>query len=380
MTEMTSAQRLMMTAMGKEPDRVPVSGVANDWAWGQLYGKDSFMEYSTDPERSAEVIVWGCREMGSDTAGITADTLIMWEAIADASGFSPYSSIKWKDYIPTHPHRLYSGDPIKDPAYGDPLIKTMEDAKRLKPADPYKHGRLPYILKAAEIAIKELGDDYPVGGMADIPMHIGGCLMGWTQMFIAMDKDLMLWKTVEKVIIDSIWDWIKAQHKIGIRVFGAVSELPQKVGAEEYFKHPVWMQADHPPEIYKRAWEELKIPIGLHPCTVGPFEPGIPVWKTFLDHCFTFMMPECGGADALARAKEELAPATMIGNINPVDIMLHGTASEVEDGCVELIQKCGPGGRFILGTGCEIPLDTPYENVKMMVDSVRKYGRYPINI
>jgi uroporphyrinogen decarboxylase len=256
----------------------------------------------------------------------------------------------------------------------------MEDAKRLKPADPYKHGRLPYILKAAEIAIKDLGDDYPVGGMADIPMHIGGCLMGWTQMFIAMDKDLKLWKKIEKVIIDSIWNWIKAQHKIGISVFGAVSELPQKVGTEEYFKHPVWMQADHPPEIYKRAWEELKIPIGLHPCTVGPFEPGIPVWKTFLDHCFTFMMPECGGADVLAKAKEELAPATMIGNINPVDIMLHGTPSEVEDACVELIKKCGPGGRFILSTGCEIPLDTPYENVKVMTDSVRKYGRYPINI
>jgi hypothetical protein len=40
------------------------------------------------------------------------------------------------------------------------------------------------------------------------------------------------------------------------------------------------------------------------------------------------MMPSAGGADALAKAKLELAPATMQGNIDPVDVMMHGSIQE----------------------------------------------------
>lgn len=380
MAEMTSLQRVMTTAMGQEPDRVPVASMFNDWSWGQLYGKDSYQEYSLDPERFAKAILWGCTELGFDTAGLNADTMVFWEAIAEASDLGHYSALRWDDYLPTHPHRLYSGDPIKEIAYGDPLVKTLEDAKKLKPADPYKHGRMPVILKTIEIVMKELGGKYPVGGVADNPVHVGGCLMGWTQMFMAMEKDLELWKTVEEVVVQTVYEFAKAQIKLGVKGLGAISELPQKVGSEEFFKHPAWMEADHPPGIMKRIWEEFKVPTALHPCTVGPLDPGIEVWKTYLDHTFSFAMPEYGGADALARAKKELAPATVSGNVHPIDVLLMGTTSDVEDACIELIQKCGPGGRFVLAPGCGIPLDTPFENVQTMVKTARKYGQYPIRL
>jgi uroporphyrinogen decarboxylase len=274
---------------------------------------------------------------------------------------------------------LYSGNPIKEIAYGDPLIKTKQDALKLKPADPYKHGRMPAILKAIELANKKLNGAYPVGGVCDNPVHLGGCLMGWTQMFMAMEDDPELWKIVEDVLITTCYEFAKAQIKAGAVFLVSHTELPHKVGSDKFINNPIWIHADHPPELYNRIWKEFEVDTTLHACTSGPFMAGIDVWKTYLDHTHSFFVPEHGGADALFKAKEMLAPAVIMGNLHPLDIMLHGTPSEVEEACVELIKKCGPGGRFILGPGCSLSLDVSYENMKMMTDSVRKYGEYPIN-
>ncbi|WP_419662875.1 putative uroporphyrinogen decarboxylase [Desulfosarcina variabilis str. Montpellier] len=381
MDKMTAGERIMMAAMGQEPDRVPVFGVFNDWAWAQLYGKESLMDYSLDAEKLAKVMVWSCKEMGCDSAVVLPDVHPMAEAICEASGL-PVPSVRWKDFIPTDAHTLYEGDLVNDPAYGNPIIQTLKDAEKIVPADPYKHGRLPVLIKATELAKKELKDEWPIGAMVENPISVGGGLMGWTQVFMAMEKDMELWKKIEEVTIESSYRFGIAQIKAGA-VFGVShTELPGRVGSKEFLAHPEWVQADYPPELYKRLWDEKQFGISLHACTVGPFVDGMDAWKTMLEHNpgLSFFMAESGGADALARTKEELAPAMVMGNIHPVDIMLHGSPSDVEEASVELIQKCGPGGRFQLGPGCTYSLDVPYENVKAMVDSAQKFGTYPIKI
>jgi uroporphyrinogen-III decarboxylase len=55
-----------------------------------------------------------------------------------------------------------------------------------------------------------------------------------------------------------------------------------------------------------------------------------------------------------------------------------GTPSDVEKACEEAIKAAAPGGRFMLGPGCMLPLDVPYENVEAMVRAAQTYGRYPI--
>ena len=377
MSSMTSTERVMAAAMGQEPDRVPVFGVFLDYAWAQLYGKNSFMDYCLDPEKTAKAMVWICKEMECDIVATLPDVHMTEEGIAEASGMA-FPMARWADFCFTDPHRLYEGDPIKETAYGDPLIKTMEDAERLVPADPYKHGRTPVLLKAIELARKELGPDYVIGGMCENPFAVGGMLMGWTQVLMVMQDNLPLWKKVEDILIKTSYAYSVAQIKAGVNVLLSHSELPQRIGSKAFLENPVWVQADHPPELMKRLGEEFNIDVGLHPCTAGPWEQGIEAWQTMLDHTHSFLIPEYGGADALARAKEKLAPAMVMGNINPIDVMLLGTPSDVEEACVELIHKCAPGGRFVLAPGCMISLDVPFENLKAMVNSVKKFGNYPI--
>jgi hypothetical protein len=73
------------------------------------------------------------------------------------------------------------------------------------------------------------------------------------------------------------------------------------------------------------------------------------------------------------RAKEVLKDRVCImGNV-PSSLLQVGSPQEVEEYCRKLIKVCGKGGGFILTNGSSMDEARP-ENVKVMVDSVKKYG------
>jgi uroporphyrinogen-III decarboxylase len=75
------------------------------------------------------------------------------------------------------------------------------------------------------------------------------------------------------------------------------------------------------------------------------------------------------------RAKEILGDhACLMGNV-PLPLLQVGSPQDVEEYCKKLIQVCGKGGGFILANGGGI-YDAKPENMKAMVDSAKKYGRY----
>jgi uroporphyrinogen-III decarboxylase len=56
--------------------------------------------------------------------------------------------------------------------------------------------------------------------------------------------------------------------------------------------------------------------------------------------------------------------------------MLRGTPEQVRNACRDAIEQSKPGSRFILSGGCEIPRDTPAENLRAMLAAAREFGRY----
>jgi hypothetical protein len=78
----------------------------------------------------------------------------------------------------------------------------------------------------------------------------------------------------------------------------------------------------------------------------------------------------------MANAKEALGDvACVMGNV-PVSLIHSGTAQEVEAYCRRLIETAGKGGGFILTTGASLDRKARVENVRAMLSSVHKYGRY----
>jgi uroporphyrinogen-III decarboxylase len=71
-------------------------------------------------------------------------------------------------------------------------------------------------------------------------------------------------------------------------------------------------------------------------------------------------------------ARREMGPdQVLLGNLNPVTIMRGGTPEIV----AQAIQECHhqAGARFIVGAGCEIPRDTPPENLRALAAYARSH-------
>ncbi|HEX7474465.1 MAG TPA: uroporphyrinogen decarboxylase family protein, partial [Dehalococcoidales bacterium] len=78
----------------------------------------------------------------------------------------------------------------------------------------------------------------------------------------------------------------------------------------------------------------------------------------------------------LTKAKAVLKDHTCIMGGVPHTLLQVASPSEVEEYCKKLIQTCGKNGGFILSTSTGITNEAKPENVKAMIDSVHKYGRY----
>lgn len=82
----------------------------------------------------------------------------------------------------------------------------------------------------------------------------------------------------------------------------------------------------------------------------------------------------------LKRTKERIGEKVpLLGNVDPVEILILGGPKEVELSVKKCIMdaydsKCG----YILASGCDLNGDVPLENLDVFMESARKYGKYPV--
>ena len=62
----------------------------------------------------------------------------------------------------------------------------------------------------------------------------------------------------------------------------------------------------------------------------------------------------------------------LMGNLDPVGVLWRGSAAEVESASRRAIQDAGADGAFILGSGCEVAMATPTENIAAMIRTARE--------
>jgi uroporphyrinogen decarboxylase len=62
------------------------------------------------------------------------------------------------------------------------------------------------------------------------------------------------------------------------------------------------------------------------------------------------------------------------GNLDPVKTLMSGTPDQVEEETINILEKAFGKGAFILMPGCDIPPETPIENIKRFIETGKKFA------
>jgi uroporphyrinogen decarboxylase len=64
----------------------------------------------------------------------------------------------------------------------------------------------------------------------------------------------------------------------------------------------------------------------------------------------------------------------IIGNISPTGVLLNGRPEDVEKEVTELLKSMENYPNFVLSTGCDLPQETPLENIDAFMRTGRNYS------
>ena len=90
-----------------------------------------------------------------------------------------------------------------------------------------------------------------------------------------------------------------------------------------------------------------------------------------------FERPPGGDITDLAEVRRVLADrVTLNGNVHTVETLIRGTADDVRREVEEIFAQWGPDlRRLILGTGDQVGGETPEENIRVLIETVRSLGK-----
>jgi uroporphyrinogen decarboxylase len=342
---MTPAERGAAIANRKEVDRLPCNpNIANGVA--RIYGC-KISEFNHNPKAIAEAQMAAYRKFGSDSLRIFTD-LFTWAEAMGAKVTCP-------------------NDDTVD--LEKPAIFRVEDIDTLRPADPYKDGRLPVHLEA----MKYLRD------LAKEEIKCSAGIVGpFTNAFflLGVDETLkMLHKNPEAV------------HKlcrISLETCKAYAKAALDIGLSPTISEPMSSCTVISPKVFR----EFSLPylkelidfikdydgskVVLHIC--GKTHK---IWNDVADLGIGGMSID--NVASLKDCKNTIGDRTKIlGNVDPSGVMYLGTPKDVRIKTLEGILDAydSPKG-YVVMSGCSLPVDTPFENIQMMMDTVREVG-YPV--
>ena len=65
----------------------------------------------------------------------------------------------------------------------------------------------------------------------------------------------------------------------------------------------------------------------------------------------------------------------MLGNLSPSGPLMSGTPEDVYRVSKESLEIAAKDGLFVLGSGCEVAISTPLENIKAMVSAAEDFAK-----
>lgn len=336
---MNSYQRTLSAIKGEKIDRVPVIPLIIQHSLNVSGIPHSI--YSSNPSKMAESQIVTAKFYNYDGIHLTTDNSILAEA--------------WGCRI------LLPYD--EPPQIVERVLGNTKDLTKLLKVDTKKSARIPVILGATKIARNMLKEDYFIKTNIDSgPFSLASAVRGEEKIFMDMYDDEQFVMDLLEICTNTLIEYGKAVAEAGAHGLTFGDSTSGLIGRELYEKFAF--------PFVKHAITELKkngIPVFLHICGDT-------------NHILDLMVET--GADCLEidtqvsfeKAKEIVGDRVCItGNVAPVETMLQGTSQKVYKESSKCIKDLGPKRKLILSAGCEVPRETPRENIIAMIQAATNY-------
>jgi uroporphyrinogen decarboxylase len=254
------------------------------------------------------------------------------------------------------------------PQIAEPLLLELDDINKIHVPDFSRDGRLPVYLEATEIAVAEIGEETCVSTVFAGPLTTAAALRPIDLFVRDLHKNPAWVHELLEICTEAGIAFIDETLKrkslpIIVEPIGTGSLISPR-HFKEFVTPYLKRMADH---IHANGGG---LPAVLHIC--GNSRPN---WQPMLEADW-----DIWSIDSPVDIGEVKATAghrvCLVGNVSTT-ILLKGTPEQVDAEAQEICSKAmGSGCGFILGSGCEIPLETPPENIDALINAARKYGRF----
>ncbi len=335
---MNSIERIINTVNFKKCDRVPVSSQIGGHS--AILSGYKLIEYVKSGEIAAKSQINALKYYGYDTVFAIFDTCVETEAVG--------STISYKENI--------------YPCVSKYILNKQSNFDNLKLPDPYSDGRMPEILKCIKILKKEIGDKTVVVGTVIGPITIATQLIGLEEMlYLAIDFPNKFEKLIKYATQIAI-DFSLAQLKQGAHVILIFDpSASQTVIPPQFYREFVLPRHK---ELFLKIKNAGSIANWVH--SAGKIDDIMSYYKEAGITIANFdweMSPQM--------MKEKLPDICVDGNLKPLDFV-NSTPKIIFEESKKLLKIFEKRGGFILSNGCEIPPEAKPENIKAMVDAVKK--------
>ena len=253
-------------------------------------------------------------------------------------------------------HYFDDQPPAIDEAHA--LLADKKGLLHLTTPDPLGGGRMHDRVQAAALFAEKVGKEKMIEGWIEGPCAEAADLRGINTLMMDFYEDPDFVRDLFEFVLTMEIAFARAQVDAGATLMGIGDAAASLVGPALY-DEIVWPYEKKLVD----AVRAMGIPVRLHICgDTRPILGGVGAL-----HCdivdLDYMVP-------LNAARSAMGPdQVLLGNIEPAGLLRNGTPEAV----LQSIHQCHEeaGARYIVSAGCEVPRDTPVENLETMLRYAR---------
>jgi len=238
------------------------------------------------------------------------------------------------------------------------VLAEKSDLAKLEIPDPLGGGRMHDRVQAAALFKERIGQEKLIEGWIEGPCAESSDLRGINTLMTDFFDDPAFVRDLFDFVLEMELRFAKAQIEAGCDILGIGDAAASLVGPQIYEEFVLPYERKMIDGVHA-----LGAGVRMHICgNATRILPGIgSLGCEIVD--LDYMVP-------VSQARAEMPPQQVLaGNIDPVEVLRNGTPESVAAAIAECHAQAGGG--YIVAAGCEVPRDTPEENVAALRDYAR---------